>query len=1843
MFKNYKYIVYILGIFIVIFALPHQSFAATTWTTESTAAVGTATDNGWQNVLWAASAPNGSGGTGLFVAISGASTGYRVMTSPDGITWTIRRSAADNIWTGLAWSPSLSLFVATSQSGTGNRVMTSPDGVNWTSRTSPADNNWSSVVWSSSLSLFVSVSNTGTGNRVMTSPDGISWTTRTSAADNAWQSVAWSPTLSLFVATSTSGTGNRVMTSPDGITWTTRTSAADNAWNTVAWSPTANTTGMFVAVGTTAGIGNHIMTSPDGITWTTRTAAADVNLRSVIWSPSLSIFVAVGITGTGNRVMTSPDGITWTSRSSAADNNWLAVTWSPSLSLFVTIANTGTGRVMTSPDGINWTIRSAIYNTDNAWTGVAWSPSLGLFAAVSNTGTGNRVMTSPDGGTWTARTSASDNNWTSIAWSPTANTTGLFAAVASSGTNTRIMTSPDGITWTTRTNPTNDSFNSIIWSPDLSLFVAVGLSGGGVGVMTSPDGITWTGRSNPVNATWNSVAWSPSLSLLVAVASTGTGNRVMTSPNGTTWTMRTSAADNNWTSVAWSPTLALFVAVANSGTGNRVMTSPDGINWTTRTSAADNNWTSVVWSPDLAEFRAVATSGTGNRVMVSTDGTTWTTQTSAVNNPWTSVTWAPSLGIYAAVASTSVNDGVMVSGPAFPNSVSLTPAATSAAVMWTTDVASTTQVFYGSTSSYGSSTTLDSTNVTSHSASITGLTCGGTTYHYKVTSTENGITSSSPDATFVTTICLSTPTVTTSVATSLTQTSATLNGTITSDAGLTITARGFHYGTTSSYGSTTVESGSFSTGTFSAAISSLTCNTTYHYQAYATNSSDTGVSTPDTTFTTSPCLPGIPDPVYGLSANNQIKVFWGIPANGGAAISDYILEYKPTAGSTWTTFAHTPSSNAYAMVTGLTNGASYDFRVAAVNSAGTGTTSSAKTIVDGSSIYLHILSTGQSLSTGTNANPSLSTTQPYHNLSLSPRIYSDVTPTIPLIPLIEPADDNETPSSGMANSLSVQDPLGRSIVVGDHGQPGWFYSQIKKGGGAHAYARGMIQATLTKSEVEAAGGTYVPIAVTIVHGEADATAGADAALYEGYMEQMQNDYQTDLNALTGGTGIIPFFQSQMNTNSKGDVAVGQLNAYRNTPGKIYLIGPKYQYAYNSSDHIHLTATSSKYMGEMFAKAMKKVLFDGQSWDPLVPVAVQRLSNVVTVSYKIPVGSLAIDTTTLAQRPNYGFEFTQTGGSAISISSVALVNNNTQVQITLSGAPDGTNPHIRYAWTCYATPNNFLFANCGDPTNSNFVGGNIRDTDSSVSPEAGSTGLPLYDFGVTFDEPITAAIAPSAPTSLAGNASSGQVALTWNAPLNGGAAITDYVVEYKLSSDSSWTTFADGVSASTGATVTGLTNGISYDFRVSATNSIGTGATSATTTVVGAIPTTTSSAASSITLNTATLNGTITSIGTASATVRGFNYGLTTGYGTTTTESGTFSTGTFTSALVGLSCNTTYHFRAYATNNAGTGVSADNTFTTSPCAPTVTTGSSSSIGLTSATLAGTITVTGGASVTTRGISYGTTTAYGTDVPEVGTFGTGAFTESITGLDCGTTYHYQAYAINISGTSSGSDATFTTTACPVTVPVLGAPSASAIDKLVATLNGIVTSIGHAAVTARGFYWGLTSSYGQALTETGSFPAESFSAVLSGLACGVGYHFQAYATNIAGTGTSSGDSQFSTLSCIENSGTRGHVIAATKTNSLPPQAAAGHSFKKPLKAGAVDPDVKLLQQFLNTHGFRITASGPGAPGQETTLFGAKTVQALKRFQEANAKYVLTPSGLKKGTGYFGPATITFVNTML
>ncbi len=188
-----------------------------------------------------------------------------------------------------------------------------------------------------------------------------------------------------------------------------------------------------------------------------------------------------------------------------------------------------------------------------------------------------------------------------------------------------------------------------------------------------------------------------------------------------------------------------------------------------------------------------------------------------------------------------------------------------------------------------------------------------------------------------------------------------------------------------------------------------------------------------------------------------------------------------------------------------------------------------------------------------------------------------------------------------------------------------------------------------------------------------------------------------------------------------------------------------------------------------------------------------------------------------------------------------------------------------------------------------------------------------------------------------------------------------------------------------------------------------------------VPAVTTGTASNITATSATLSGNVTSAGVASVTSRGFLYG-TNSSDLTLTVLGGSGTGSYTASLSGLTSGTTYYYKAFATNNAGTAYGEIMSFTT-PNLPTVTTGSASSVTAAGATLSGNVTSAGGATVTARGFLYGTNSNNLSQAVQSGS-GTGSFTKALTGLTSGTTYYYKAYATNSAGTAYGELMSFTT---------------------------------------------------------------------------------------------------------------------------------------------------------------------------------------------------------------------------
>ncbi|MFM8871433.1 MAG: fibronectin type III domain-containing protein [Actinomycetota bacterium] len=140
----------------------------------------------------------------------------------------------------------------------------------------------------------------------------------------------------------------------------------------------------------------------------------------------------------------------------------------------------------------------------------------------------------------------------------------------------------------------------------------------------------------------------------------------------------------------------------------------------------------------------------------------------------------------------------------------------------------------------------------------------------------------------------------------------------------------------SSWTTFTTNTGSTST---SSTVTGLVNGTSYIFQVAAYYSS-TGQTGPWST--SSPAYvplgaPSAPLSPVSTAGNTQVALTWAAPSsNAGSSITDYRVEYSSNGGGSWTVFDDGVSTTTSATVTGLVNGTSYTFRVAALNSQGTG-------------------------------------------------------------------------------------------------------------------------------------------------------------------------------------------------------------------------------------------------------------------------------------------------------------------------------------------------------------------------------------------------------------------------------------------------------------------------------------------------------------------------------------------------------------------------------------------------------------------------------------------------------------------------------------------------------------------------------------------------------------------------------------------------------------------------------------------------------------------------------------------------------------------------------------------
>ncbi len=280
----------------------------------------------------------------------------------------------------------------------------------------------------------------------------------------------------------------------------------------------------------------------------------------------------------------------------------------------------------------------------------------------------------------------------------------------------------------------------------------------------------------------------------------------------------------------------------------------------------------------------------------------------------------------SAIGNMYVTDFVLGAVPPTITNVHATSnSSTTATITWTTDQPATSQVNYGTTASYGSTTALDPNMVTSHSVVLTGLRCG-TTYHYRVRSVNsNAMEAVSGDYTFSNPVDTTAPVISSVLAGGVTPSTANITWT-TDDPSTTQV----EYGLTGTYGTlTTIDNNLVQS--HSVALSGLSAGHLYHYRVRSKNcASIEGLST-DHTFTTSTDTtpPNITDVQFSSVTSNSARITW---TTDDLSTSQMDYGTTPSYGTTTTLDTNMVTSHAVDL-TNLLSSQLYHFRVRSRNGA----------------------------------------------------------------------------------------------------------------------------------------------------------------------------------------------------------------------------------------------------------------------------------------------------------------------------------------------------------------------------------------------------------------------------------------------------------------------------------------------------------------------------------------------------------------------------------------------------------------------------------------------------------------------------------------------------------------------------------------------------------------------------------------------------------------------------------------------------------------------------------------------------------------------------------------------
>ena len=955
------------------------------------------------------------------------------------------------------------------------------------------------------------------------------------------------------------------------------------------------------------------------------------------------------------------------------------------------------------------------------------------------------------------------------------------------------------------------------------------------------------------------------------------------------------------------------------------------------------------------------------------------------------------------------------------------------------------------------------------------------------------------------------PALTTGAASNITQVSATLAGTITSEGCSAVTAYGIEYSTTAGFPNgtgTPVASTNISGGNFSSNITGLTAATTYYYHAYATNTQGTGYGTEKSFTTSTASTPGmVISQVYGGGGNssatyNQDFVELFNRSTATIDISGWSVQYASATGpggaGDWAVTTIPASTTVapgkyflIALATGATGGAlpTPDLTNTAVNMSG----SAGKVALVNNAVALNGTTACSSATVvdviGYGSTATCSETSPFITTGI------DNTKSI-FRKMNGCTDDNNNSTDFEILAVSPRNSASAANVCGAA-------SPVLTATALTAFGNVCINTTAGPNSFTITGTNLTAADVTVA-----ALAGFTYSTTSG------GTYTTTLNITQPGGSftqeVFVKFTPTAVQSYNGDIAVGGGGA---TSINVAAAGAGINISVTTGASSAVTSNSATLAGTATTTCAAITAygieysttnnFPNGSGTQVPSTNINGSGN-----YTSDVTGLTAATTyyykayaTNAQGTTYGVQESFTTGTASTpdmvISQVYGGGGNSSATYN----QDFVELFNRSTATIDISGWSVQYASATGP-------GGAGDWAVTTIP-ASTTVAPGKYFLIALATGATGGALPTPDltnTAVNMSGSAGKVALVNNAvALNGTTACSSATVVDVIGYGSTATCSETSPFITTGIDNTksifrkmnGCTddNNNSTDFEILAVSP--RNSASAANVCGAASPVLTATALTAfgnVCINTTagpnsfTITGTnLTAADVTVAALAGFTYSTTSGGTYTTTLNITQPGGSFTQEVfVKFTPTAVQSYNGDIAVGGGGATSINVAAAGAGINISVTTGASSAVTSNSATLAGTATTTC-AAITAYGIEYSTTNNFpngsGTQVPSTNINGSGNYTSDVTGLTAATTYYYKAYATNAQGTTYGTQQSLTTIS---TTPVLTATSLAGFGNV--CLNTVAGpnsfTINGANLTAADINVGPLSGFSFSTTSGGTY---------------------------------------------------------------------------------------------------------------------------------------------------------------